>query len=53
MEQRKGYFSLSLHAYTFALMYMLKTNELAKEFVEKNGMETYTRLLENECIEDH
>lgn len=44
---------MSLHTYTFALLYLLKTNELAKEFVEQNGFELYTQLLEQECLDDH
>lgn len=42
-----------MHAYTFALLYVLKTNELAQEFVDQNGFEIISRYLEYECIEDH
>jgi hypothetical protein len=42
-----------VHAYTFALMYLLKTNELAKEFVDMNGFDLYARLLDKDCIEDY
>lgn len=45
--------SVSLHAYTFALMYLLKTNELAKEFVTQGGFEIFHRYLNNECIKNH
>jgi len=34
-------------------MYMLKTNELAKEFIERGGFVLYSRLLDKECIEDY
>jgi hypothetical protein len=33
LEQKKAP-SLSLHTYTFSLMYLLKTNDLAKEFTD-------------------
>ena len=42
-----------MHAYTFALMYLLKTNELAKEFVDMNGFDLFARLLDRDCIEDY
>ena len=44
---------VSLHTYTFALMYLLKTNELAKEFVDHNGFELYSQFLDKECLDDH
>lgn len=44
---------VSLHTYTFALMYLLKTNELAREFVDHNGFDLYSKVLDKECIEDH
>jgi hypothetical protein len=44
---------LSLHAYTFSLMYLLKTNELAKIFVQNGGFQLFAGYLENECIRDH
>jgi hypothetical protein len=42
-----------MHAYTFALLYLLKTNELAKEFIDQNGFELFSKYLDFECIEDH
>jgi hypothetical protein len=35
-----------MHAYTFSLLYLLKTNELAKEFVEQNGFELFSKYLD-------
>jgi hypothetical protein len=32
--EQKAKPNISLNAYTFALMYLVKTNELAKEFVD-------------------
>lgn len=44
---------LSVHSYTFALLYLLKSNELAKEFVSQNGIERiFSRYLDKECLED-
>ena len=34
-------------------MYLLKTNELAKEFVDHNGFALYSKLLDRECLEDY
>jgi hypothetical protein len=31
---------------------LLKTNELAKEFVSQNGFHIFSRYLENDCVED-
>jgi hypothetical protein len=42
-----------MHAYTFALLYLLKTNELAREFTEQNGFDLFSKFLSYECIEDH
>lgn len=44
---------LSLPAYTFALMYLLKTNELAKDFVENGGFELFHRYLNLECLKSY
>ncbi len=44
---------LSHQAYTFNMMYMVKTNELAKEFVDQHGFELLARYLEFDCLEDH
>lgn len=44
---------LSVHSYTFSLLYLLKSNELAKEFVSQNGIEKiFSRYLDKECLED-
>ena len=42
-----------MHSYTFALMYLLKTNELAMEFERSGGFEIFKRFLENDCTTDH
>lgn len=34
-------------------MYLLKSNELAKEFVNLGGFELYSQYLEKNCLEDH
>ena len=34
-------------------MYLLKTNELAKEFVEFGGFELFANYLDDQCISDH
>ena len=44
---------LSTSAYTFALMYLLKTNELAQEFVRYGGFELFANYLEEHCLSDH
>lgn len=51
--EQKSRLRLSIHAYTFSLMYILKTNELAREFIEQNGFDLFAGFLERECIEDH
>jgi hypothetical protein len=44
---------LSVHSYTFSLLYLLKSNELAKEFVNQKGIEKiFSRYLDRECLED-
>lgn len=35
------------------MMYLLKSNELAKEFVDQNGFELLTNYLEDQCLSDH
>lgn len=52
LEQKKQ-LQMSKHAYTFALLYIVKTNELAREFERCGGFEIYSRLLETDCTEDH
>ena len=34
-------------------MYLLKTNELAKDFVDQGGFELFHRYLNNECLKNH
>lgn len=36
--------------FTHCLMFLMKTNELALEFVNKRGFEIYVDLLKNECL---
>ena len=45
--------NISLNAYTFALMYLVKTNELAKKFVDQGGMELYSNYLNVQCIKNY
>lgn len=54
MEQKSS-LRLSTYAYTFSFVYLLKTNELAQEFVEQNGFEIFSKFLEpnGECFSDH
>jgi hypothetical protein len=42
-----------MQAYTFSLMYLLKTNELANIFTRNSGFKVFSDLLERECTEDH
>jgi hypothetical protein len=34
-------------------MYLLKTNELAREFVDHNGFQLFAKLLDEECLQDY
>ena len=43
---------LSDNAYTTCLMYLLKSNELAREFVDQRGFEIMQKFLQNQCIQD-
>jgi V-type H+-transporting ATPase subunit H len=52
LEQRDK-MQLSTHAYTFCLMYLLKTNELASEFERSGGFTVFSKLLDSTCTEDH
>jgi len=45
--------NISMPAYTFALMYLLKTNELAKEFVDQGGFELFHQYLNLECLKSY
>ena len=42
LEQR-GKLQVSEQAYTFSLMYLLKTNELAREFERSGGFDIFSR----------
>lgn len=44
--------ALSRHAYTHCLMYLLKTNELAQMFVQKQGFAVLQNILQNECLQN-
>lgn len=44
---------ISASAYTFAMMYLCKINELAREFVDLNGIGKLIQLLNNECSSDY
>lgn len=39
---------ISAHAYTFAICYLVKINELAQEFVELNGINKLIEMLDNQ-----
>jgi len=52
IEQKKKP-NISLHAYTFAIMYLVKTNELAKDFVDQGGFELFSNYLNYECIKNY
>ena len=41
---------LSKTAFTHCIMYMVKTNELAKDFVDRDGFKLFKLLLRNECL---
>lgn len=44
---------LSANAYTFSIMYLIKINELAKEFVELNGINKLIEMLDFQCLNDY
>lgn len=45
--------AMSREAFTHCLMFLLKTNDLARDFIDRKGMKTiYHRLLQEECIEN-
>lgn len=43
---------LSKTAFTHCLMYMVKTNELAKDFVDRQGFQLFKALLQDDCIKN-
>ena len=42
-----------MNAYTFALMTILKTNDLAKEYSTKHSFAMISNLLDNECLNSY
>ncbi len=52
LEQR-GNIQVSKQAYTFALMYLMKTNELARDFERSGGFDIFSKFLPTDCINDH
>jgi V-type H+-transporting ATPase subunit H len=44
---------ISASAYTFSILYLIKINELAKEFVELNGINKLIAMLDNQCLGDY
>lgn len=50
IDQRDKEQDMSREALTHCLMFLLKTNELAKKFVDNQGMLIYHRMLQRECI---
>lgn len=47
--EQKNQLQISAEAYTFSLMYLLKTNDLAKEFESSGGFEIFSKLLDDKC----
>ena len=52
LEHKENARALSREAFTHCLMFMLKKNELALEFIERRGMTIFHRMLRQECIEN-
>lgn len=46
-------FKLSHYAYSFAIMYLMKQNDLARKFIDSRGQETLQELLRDECQRDN
>jgi V-type H+-transporting ATPase subunit H len=44
---------ISANAYTYSIMYLCKINELAREFVELNGVNKLIEMLDHECLSDY
>lgn len=44
---------ISANAYTFSIDYLVKINELAREFVELNGINKLIEMLDNQCLNDY
>ena len=51
--QMRGALKVSTQAYTFSLMYLLKTNELAYNFTRNHGFKIFANALDDECTKDH
>lgn len=47
--QMRGELKVSTQAYTFSLMYLLKTNELAYNFTRNHGFKIFANALDDEC----
>lgn len=52
-QQDPKQFSLSMNAYTFALMTILKTNDLAKQYSTRHSFTMVSKLLDNECLNSY
>lgn len=52
-NHRGNNFKLSQYAYSFAIMYLMKQNDLAKQFIDSRGQETLQGLLRGECQKDN
>ena len=52
IEHKDDKNSLSREALTHSLMFVLKKNELAREFIDRRGMTVFHNTLQNECIEN-
>lgn len=44
---------ISANAYTYSICYLVKINELAREFVELNGINKLIEMLDNQCLNDY
>ena len=51
-DQKDNPQAMSRETFTHCLMFLLKTNELAQEFIDKRGMNIFHRMLQHECIEN-
>ena len=51
MQQNINNMQLSVHAYSFALMILLKSNNLAREFSNNHSFKMISDLLEGPCLE--
>ena len=52
-QQDPKQMSLSVNALTFALLTILKTNDLAKEFSTKSSFTMIANMLDSECLNSH